>query len=125
MEKNITKKKKNINIGCVYIHSTQNNTLITVTDLNGDTITWSSSGSAGFKKSKRSTSYAAQAAAEIAGKKALDFGIESVKIFVKGLGEGRESAIRGIQSIGLNVLVITDITPIPHNGCRLPKKRKP
>lgn len=121
-KKNI--KKKNLSIGCVYINSTNNNTLITITDIYGNTITWSSSGSAGFKKSKRSTSYAAQAAAEIAGKAAIDLGLESVKIFVKGLGEGRESAIRGIQAIGLNVTLITDITPIPHNGCRLPKKRR-
>ena len=97
---------------------------ITITNLTGDTITWSSSGSVGFKKSKRSTSYAAQAAAENAAKKGMDLGLESVKIFIKGLGEGRESAIRGIQSAGLNVTLITDTTSIPHNGCRLPKKRR-
>lgn len=122
MEKKIIKKKNNL--GCAYIQSTHNNTLITITDTSGDTITWSSSGSVGFKKSKRSTSYAAQAAAESAAKKAMDLGLESVKIFVKGLGEGRESAIRGLQSTGLNITLITDTTSIPHNGCRLPKRRK-
>ena len=122
MEKKIIRNKHTF--GCAYIQATHNNTLITITSLTGDTLTWSSSGSAGFKKSKRSTSYAAQAAAESAAKKALDLGLESVKIFVKGLGEGRESAIRGLQSTGLNVTLITDTTSIPHNGCRLPKKRK-
>ena len=111
-------------MGCAYIHSTHNNTLITITNSSGDTLTWSSSGAAGFKKSKRSTSYAAQAAAELAAKKAIEIGLESVKIFIKGLGEGRESAIRGIQSAGLSVTLITDTTSIPHNGCRLPKRRR-
>lgn len=123
MEKKITKKKRH-GVGYAYIHSTHNNTLITITNVSGDTLTWSSSGSVGFKKSKRSTSYAAQAAAESAAKKAIEIGLESVKIFVKGLGEGRESAIRGIQSGGLNVTLITDTTSIPHNGCRLPKRRR-
>jgi small subunit ribosomal protein S11 len=122
MEKKIITKK--YTMGCAYIHSTHNNTLITITNSSGDTLTWSSSGAAGFKKSKRSTSYAAQAAAELAAKKAIEIGLESVKIFIKGLGEGRESAIRGIQSAGLSVTLITDTTSIPHNGCRLPKRRR-
>ena len=122
MEKKIIKKKHII--GCAYIHSTHNNTLITITNPFGDTLTWSSSGSVGFKKSKRSTSYAAQAAAELAAKKAIEMGLETVKIFVKGLGEGRESAIRGLQTAGLNITLITDTTSIPHNGCRLPKRRR-
>jgi small subunit ribosomal protein S11 len=110
--------------GKVYIHSTSNNTIITVTDLKGNTISWSSSGSVGFKGSRRSTSYAAQLASIEAGTKARQKGISSIFVYVKGFGDGRESSIRGLKSSSLEIMSISDITPIPYNGCKSRKKRR-
>ena len=110
--------------GRVYVQSTFNNTIITVTDQQGDVLTWGSAGTAGFKGSRKSTPYAAQRAAEQTAKRALDIGVREVDLFVKGPGPGREAAIRSLQAAGLQVLSITDVTPIPHNGCRPPKKRR-
>ena len=118
------KIKKNIPSGIAYINSTFNNTIITITDLNGNTVSWSSSGNKGFKGSRKSTPFAAQLAAEEAGKKAMENGMKNVEVIIKGPGSGRESAIRALGSSGLNVTIIKDITPIPHNGCRPPKKRR-
>ena len=121
-----TKKKikKNIPSGIAYINSTFNNTIITITDLNGNTISWSSSGNKGFKGSRKSTPFAAQLAAEEAGKKAMEHGMKNVEVIIKGPGSGRESAIRALGATGLNISIIKDITPIPHNGCRPPKRRR-
>jgi len=118
------KVKKSVNTGIVHIQSTFNNTIITIPDMNGNVISWSSAGAKGFKGSKRSTPFAAQVAAEDAAKKAMDQGLRSVGVLVKGPGAGRESAIRAIQAAGLKVTMIKDITPIPHNGCRPPKRRR-
>ena len=118
------KIKKNIPSGIAYINSTFNNTIITITDLNGNTVSWSSSGNKGFKGSRKSTPFAAQLAAEEAGKKAMEHGMKHVEVVIKGPGNGRESAIRALGSTGLNITVIKDITPIPHNGCRPSKKRR-
>ncbi len=118
------KVKKVVNTGMVHIQSTFNNTIITISDMNGNVISWSSAGSKGFKGSKRSTPFAAQVAAEDAAKKAIDQGLKSVGVLVKGPGAGRESAIRAIQAAGLKVTIIKDITPVPHNGCRPPKRRR-
>ena len=117
------KVKKNIPSGIAYINSTFNNTIITITDPSGNTISWSSSGNKGFKGSRKSTPYAAQLAAEDAGKKASEHGVKTVDIQVQGPGSGRESALRALQTIGFQVNSIRDVTPIPHNGCR-PKKRR-
>ncbi len=122
-----TKKKKikrNIEKGQAHIRSTFNNTIITITDREGKVIAWSSSGKVGYKGSRKSTPFAAQIAAEDAAQQAKDLGVKEVEIFVKGPGSGRESAIRTIQSAGLDVSLIKDITPIPHNGCRPPKRRR-
>lgn len=108
----------------VYIQATYNNTIVTVTEPNGDVISWSSAGSSGFKGSRKSTPYAAQVAAENAVEKAKSTGIEKVHVFVKGVGSGREQAIRGLNSSGLQIITITDVTPIPHNGCRQKKQRR-
>ncbi len=116
------KVKKNIPIGSAHIHATFNNTIITITDSDGNVISWASSGSSGFKGSKKSTPFAAGAAAESAGRKAYDSGMRKVDVYVKGLGSGRETAIRSLQTAGLEILSITDVTPIPHNGCRPPKR---
>lgn len=116
-------KKKTIFFGIAHIKSTFNNTIITITDVKGNTITWASAGSVGFKGAKRSTSYAAQATAEILGKRTLEYGIRSIKIRLKGLGDGCESAVRGLHSSGLIVTSIKDVNSIPHNGCR-PRKRR-
>jgi small subunit ribosomal protein S11 len=110
--------------GQVHIQSTFNNTIVTVTDLQGNTIAWTSTGAAGFKGSRKSTPYAAQMAAAQAARAALDAGMREADVFLKGPGPGRESAIRSLQAAGLRVRSITDITPIPHNGCRPPKKRR-
>jgi small subunit ribosomal protein S11 len=110
--------------GQVHIQSTFNNTIVTVTDLQGNALTWTSTGSSGFKGSRKSTPYAAQLAAAQAAKQALDMGMREADVFLKGPGPGRESAIRSLQGAGLRVRSITDITPIPHNGCRPPKKRR-
>lgn len=118
------REKKNIPNGVAHIQSTFNNTLITITDPQGNTICWSSAGGQGFKGSRKSTPFAAQLAAEDAVKKAMDHGLRSVEVYIKGPGAGRESALRGIQAAGVNVTMIKDVTPIPHNGCRPPKRRR-
>ena len=118
------KVKKNIPHGEVHIHTTFNNTVITITDTEGNTVSWASAGTMGIKGSKKSTPFAAGMAAEKAGKAAADAGMKTVDVFVKGLGSGRETAIRSLATVGLEVKTITDVTPIPHNGCRPPKKRR-
>jgi len=118
------KTKKNIPSGIAHINSTFNNTIITITDTTGNTVSWSSSGNKGFKGSRKSTPFAAQLAAEEAGKKAMEHGMKHVEVVIKGPGNGRESAIRALGSTGLNITVIKDITPIPHNGCRPSKRRR-
>ncbi len=118
------KVKKNIPFGIAHISSTFNNTVITITDTTGNTISWSSSGNKGFKGSRKSTPFAAQLAAEEAGKKAIEHGMKNIEIIIKGPGNGRESAIRALGSTGLNITVIKDVTPIPHNGCRPSKRRR-
>lgn len=116
--------RKNIAEGVVHIHSTFNNTIVTITDYQGNVISWSSAGSMGFKGSRKGTPFAAQQAADSAAKKAMDHGLRSVQIFVRGPGAGRESALRALQSAGFNISLIKDVTPIPHNGCRPPKRRR-
>ena len=124
-EKKVLKKtKRNIAYGAAHIQATFNNTIITITDPNGDVITWASAGNLGFKGSRKETPYAAQMAAANAAKKALDFGMKQIDIFVKGPGAGRESAIRALQAAGLEINLIKDVTPVPHNGCRPPKRRR-
>lgn len=118
------KEKKNVFSGNVYIQATFNNTIITITDLNGNALSWASAGGLSFKGAKKSTPYAAQTTAETAVKKAMDLGLREVNVFVKGPGVGRESAIRSIGVLGVKVLSIKDITPIPHNGCRPKKTRR-
>ena len=118
------KVKKNVPSGIAHINSTFNNTITTITDTTGNTISWSSSGNKGFKGSRKSTPFAAQLAAEEAGKKAIEHGMKNVEVVIKGPGNGRESAIRALGSSGLNITVIKDITPIPHNGCRPSKRRR-
>ena len=114
--------KKNVDRGCAHIHSTFNNTIVTITDEAGNAISWSSAGALGFKGSRKSTAYAAQMAAEAAGKAAIDHGMKSVYVEVKGPGPGREAAVRALQVAGLDITMINDVTPIPHNGCRPPKR---
>lgn len=116
--------RKNVPQANVYIQATFNNTIVTFTDPQGNAVTWASAGSAGFKGSRKSTPYAAQMAAQNAAAQAIDHGVREVDVFVKGPGPGREAAIRSLQGVGLKVNSITDITPIPHNGCRPPKKRR-
>ena len=118
------KVKKNIPEGVAHIHSTFNNTITTITDKEGNVVSWASSGAIGFKGSKKSTPFAAGIAAEKAGKVAFDYGMRKVDVVVKGVGPGRETAIRSLQTAGLEVVTITDVTPIPHNGCRPPKRRR-
>ena len=118
------KEKKNIQNGVVHIQSTFNNTIITITDQTGNVVAWSSAGAQGFKGSRKSTPFAAQMAASDAAKKAMEHGMKNVEVFVKGPGPGRESALRSLQATGFNVIVIKDVTPIPHNGCRPPKRRR-
>ena len=118
------KEKKNIQSGIAHIQSTFNNTIITITDLSGNVISWSSAGVKGFKGSRKSTPYAAQQAAEDAAKKAMVHGIKQIEVYIKGPGSGREAALRSLQSIGLSIKLIRDVTPIPHNGCRQPKRRR-
>jgi len=108
----------------VHVAATFNNTIVTVTDMDGNTITWSSAGSVGFKGSRKSTPFAARLAAEAAVKAAMGMGLQEVQLFIKGPGPGRENAIRAVQALGLKVTSITDLTPVPHNGCRPPKKRR-
>ena len=121
-----TKKKvsKNIVAGAAHIKSTFNNTLVTITDLNGNVISWASAGEMGFRGSRKSTPFAAQMAAETATKAAMEHGMKTVEVYVKGPGAGREAAIRALQATGLEVNSIKDVTPIPHNGCRPPKRRR-
>ena len=116
------KIKKNVPNGQAYIHSTFNNTIVTISDTEGNAISWASAGTLGFKGSKKSTPFAAGMAAEAAGKTAYDMGMRSVDVFVKGLGSGRETAVRSLQTAGLEIESISDITPVPHNGCRPPKR---
>lgn len=116
--------RKNISSGVVFVNSTFNNTMITIADAQGNTISWSSSGTMGFKGSRKSTPYAAQVAAEDAAKKAMEHGLQTVEVNVKGPGSGRESAVRALQAAGLTVTAIRDTTPVPHNGCRPPKRRR-
>ncbi len=118
------KSKKNVPTGIAHIHATFNNTIVTITDPNGGVVSWSSSGSNGFKGSRKSTPFAAQVAGENAARKAKEAGMRSVSVLVKGPGSGRESALRALYSAGLNVSVIKDITPVPHNGCRPKKSRR-
>ena len=116
------KVKKNVPEGIAFIHSTFNNTIVTLSDKEGNAISWASSGAIGYKGSKKSTPFAAGMAAEAAGRAAVDMGMKTVKVFVKGLGSGRETAIRSLQTAGLDIETISDVTPIPHNGCRPPKR---
>jgi small subunit ribosomal protein S11 len=118
------KVKRNVASGVVHIQSTFNNTIVTVTDSVGNVVSWSSAGSQGFKGSRKSTPFAAQMAAQDAAKKAMEFGMKTVEVYVKGPGPGRESALRALQATGFNVVTIKDVTPIPHNGCRPPKRRR-
>lgn len=118
------RERKNIERGQAHIVSSFNNTMVTLSDLNGNVISWASSGQLGFRGSRKSTPYAAQQAAEEAAKKAMEHGLRSVEVYVKGPGSGREAAIRSLQTSGLEVSLIKDVTPIPHNGCRPPKRRR-
>ena len=118
------REKKNIERGAAHIRSSFNNTLVTITDLQGNAISWSSAGSLGFRGSKKSTPFASQMAAETAARAAMEHGLRTVEVYVKGPGSGRESAIRALQTAGLEVNMIKDVTPIPHNGCRPPKRRR-
>ncbi len=118
------KEKKNVVVGVAHVAATFNNTIITITDTAGNAISWSSAGMMGFKGSRKSTPYAAQVAAEDAGKKAIEHGMRTLEVEVSGPGSGRESALRALQAIGLQVTSIRDVTPIPHNGCRPPKRRR-
>ena len=126
-KKAVTRKRrerKNIERGAAHIRSSFNNTIVTITDVNGNAISWASSGGLGFRGSRKSTPYAAQTAAETAARAAMEHGLKSVEVFVKGPGAGREAAIRALQTAGLEVSMIKDVTPIPHNGCRPPKRRR-
>lgn len=116
--------RKNIDRGMAHIQSTFNNTLVTLTDTNGNALSWASAGGLGFRGSRKSTPYAAQMAAEVAAKAAMEHGLKSVEVMVKGPGSGREAAIRALQAAGLEVTLIKDVTPVPHNGCRPPKRRR-
>ncbi|HOU11217.1 MAG TPA: 30S ribosomal protein S11 [Clostridiales bacterium] len=118
------RERKNIDTGAAHIQSTFNNTIVTITDVQGNAISWASAGEMGFRGSKKSTPYAAQTAAETAAKIAVDHGMKTVAVYVKGPGAGREAAIRALQTAGLEVSMIKDVTPIPHNGCRPPKRRR-
>ena len=125
--KKIVKKRrerKNVESGAAHIRSTFNNTIVTITDMTGATISWATAGEMGFKGSRKSTPYAAQTAAEHAAKLAMDQGMKTVEVYVKGPGSGREAAIRALQTTGLDITLIKDVTPVPHNGCRPPKRRR-
>lgn len=123
-DKSKKKVKKNISSAIVHLRATFNNTIVTISEKNGDTISWASAGSVNFKGSRKSTPFAAQLAAEQAAKRAMDHGVRQVEVHVKGPGSGREAAIRSLQATGLEISLIKDVTPIPHNGCRAPKKRR-
>lgn len=118
------REKKNIERGTVHIQSTFNNTIVTIADMQGNAVSWASAGEMGFRGSKKSTPFAAQTAAETAAKIAMEHGMKTVEVYVKGPGAGRESAIRALETVGLSVTLIKDVTPIPHNGCRPPKRRR-
>ncbi|MEE0681526.1 MAG: 30S ribosomal protein S11 [Candidatus Gastranaerophilaceae bacterium] len=118
------RERKNIERGAAHIRSSFNNTMVTITDLQGNAIAWSSAGGLGFRGSRKSTPFAAQMAAETAAKAAMEHGLKTVEVYVKGPGSGREAAIRALQAAGLDVNMIKDVTPIPHNGCRPPKRRR-
>jgi len=118
------REKKNVEKGQVHIRSSFNNTMVTVTDMNGNALSWASSGEMGFRGSRKSTPFAAQTAAETAAKAAMEHGLKTVEVYVKGPGSGREAAIRALQGVGLEVTLIKDVTPVPHNGCRPPKRRR-
>ncbi len=118
------RERKSVPVGRAYIQSTFNNTIVTLTDLEGNVIAWGSSGTAGFKGSRKGTPYAAQLAARDAARRAMEYGLRQIEVYVKGPGSGREAAIRSLQSSGLYVISIRDVTPIPHNGCRPPKRRR-
>ena len=118
------RERKNIEKGAAHIQSTFNNTIVTLTDVNGNALSWASAGEMGFRGSRKSTPYAAQTAAETAAKAAMEHGLKTVEVFVKGPGQGRETAIRALQTAGLEIVSIKDVTPIPHNGCRPPKRRR-
>ena len=118
------RERKNIEKGQAHIHSSSNNTIVTITDVQGNSISWASSGGLGFKGSRKSTPFASQMAAEAAAKAAMEHGLKSVEVYVKGPGSGREAAIRALQTAGLEISMIKDVTPIPHNGCRPPKRRR-
>ena len=126
-KKAVTRKRrerKNIEKGSAHIRSSFNNTIVTITDTNGNALSWASAGEMGFRGSRKSTPYAAQTAAETAAKAAMEHGLKTVEVFVKGPGQGRESAIRALQTAGLEIVSIKDVSPIPHNGCRPPKRRR-
>lgn len=118
------REKKSIQDGIAHIQSTFNNTIVTITDLGGNTLSWSSAGTQGFKGSRKSTPFAAQMAAEDAARKAQEYGLKNIEVYVKGPGSGREAALRALQVMGFNIKIIRDVTPIPHNGCRPPKRRR-
>ena len=118
------RERKNVEKGAVHIRATYNNTIVTITDTNGNAVSWASAGELGFRGSRKSTAFAAQMAAETAGKIAVDNGMKSDEVYVKGPGQGRESAIRALSTVGLEVTLIRDVTPVPHNGCRPPKIRR-
>ena len=118
------RERKNIDSGAVHIQSTFNNTIVTISDTQGNTVSWASAGEMGFRGSRKSTPFAAQTAAETAAKAAMEHGMKTVEVYVKGPGQGREAAIRALQTAGLTVTMIKDVTPIPHNGCRPPKRRR-
>ncbi len=118
------KVKKDVTVGQAHIHATYNNTIVTITDEEGGVVSWASAGSIGYKGSKKKTPFAAGQSAEAAGKAAYDMGLRKVSVFVRGIGGGRETAIRSLQTAGLEITGITDVTPVPHNGCRPPKRRR-
>ena len=118
------RERKVVEKGAAHIRASFNNTMVTITDLNGNALSWASSGGLGFRGSRKSTPFAAQTAAETAAKAAMEYGLKTVEVYVKGPGQGREAAIRALQSAGLEVVMIKDVTPIPHNGCRPPKRRR-
>ena len=118
------RERKVVEKGAVHIRSSFNNTMVTITDLEGNALSWASSGGLGFRGSRKSTPFAAQTAAETAAKAAMEYGLKTVEVYVKGPGQGREAAIRALQTAGLEVVMIKDVTPIPHNGCRPPKRRR-
>ncbi|MBI5142937.1 MAG: 30S ribosomal protein S11 [Nitrospirae bacterium] len=120
----IKREKKVIPVGVAHVSASFNNTIVTITDTAGNVVSWATAGGAGFRGSRKGTPYAAQVAAETAAKKAMDSGMRQVSVFVKGPGSGRESSIRALQSVGLDVTMIKDVTPVPHNGCRPPKRRR-